>query len=310
MQLRVVLVGFLCALSGTTLGTVAEFFAFGSGKSGAAMQAALPLAWGFGALIIGLVPGLCLAAPLLPRVTNQGLRTLPGLILAGVILAVPLLAGLAARDWEASGFVTIGLPGLISAAIALLAFDIISANRRGAGITRVVVTGLVCGALVGPAICFRFASALFDSVYPYTLPGVYESGSGQFILLSCVAAGGALLIGLCLVAPLLRGIATKGLRGQRGRLLVLAVLAGPSVIVVSLLPGSLEAITDRLLLAAVTTLPAATSVALALILFHFVLIFLAPMAHSGGRGEGLPDKSSVAPKLGSRQVRADLLDPD
>jgi hypothetical protein len=219
------------------------------------------------------------------------------LILAGAILAVPLLAGLAALDWEASGFVTIGIPGLIAAAIALLAFDVISANRRGAGMTRVVVTGLVCGALVGPAICFRFASALFGSVYPYTLPGVHELGSGQFILLSCVAAGGALLIGLCLVAPLLRGMATQGLRGQRGHLLVVAVLAGEAVIVVSLLPGSLEGIADRLLLAAATALPAATSVALALILFHFVLIFLAPMAHGAGGGEGLPDKSSAAPKL-------------
>lgn len=297
MQLRVVLVGFLCALSGTTLGTVAEFFAFGSGKSGAAMQAALPLAWGIGGLIIGLVPGLCLAAPLLPRVTSEGLRTLPGLILAGVILAVPLLGGLAALDWEASGFATIGIPGLISAAIALLAFDVISANRRGAGIIRVVVTGLVCGALVGPAICFRFASVLFNSVYPHDLPGVYELGAGQFILLSCMAAAGALLIGLCLVAPLLGGIATQGLRGPRGGLLVLAVLAGQAAIVVSLLPGSLGAIADRLLLAAATALPAATSVALALILFHFVLIFLAPMAHSGDRGEGLPDKSSAVPKL-------------
>lgn len=139
--MRIALVGLLCTLLAAgltvTVGLVASEVVLAAFHPAASPGGGIGFVVGLDTMLVvmpSLIAGLCIAAPLMPRVPTSGLRSPGGIVLVLLIVAVQI--GLPAA-WLAGAVPNSGsdpagmifavvlavLPGLVGTALALYVFD-------------------------------------------------------------------------------------------------------------------------------------------------------------------------------------------
>lgn len=172
--------------------------------------------------------GLAFAAPRIPAIVRDGLRTAEGGVLAALIglgqlaLVGLLLGGIVSRsgmsvsanEWLRLASATV-LPGLGASVVALAMFDRFALPRRAARV-RGVLGAAIVAMLVGTAISAvgqRIAFALLLRQYHW----YSDAGS--------LAVPTALFLGLCIAVPLVPRTIEGGLVRPAGLTLIAAIFA-------------------------------------------------------------------------------------